>query len=207
MIARFKKFLGDLRSVISLYPDVPSIARRMFTTNSFDGIMASIGVNVGGFSHSGDPMSLALSIIGGGVSMGFISGMLGVYLSERAERLREVREVEQKVASSLKHTIYDKAARLIPVYIALWSGVGIVLFPTIIALPYIAAAVLDIPILVAYMASLAVSLASLAGLGAYLAKVSGESVPMGVARALGMGLAAIVMVLIVKNLLGAAVAG
>jgi len=94
---RLRRFLEDLRSVISLYPDVPSIARRMFTTNSFDGIMASIGVNVGGYTQTGDPLTLALSIMGGGISMGVMSGMLGVYLSERAERLREVREVAPKV--------------------------------------------------------------------------------------------------------------
>ncbi len=197
-----RSFIREFKKTIGLYEDAPSIARRMFVTNSFDGILAAIGVNVGGFSGDVNPFVLASSIIGGGVSMGIISGVIGVYLSERAERIKEVLELEKKVSAQLRDSVYWRAASLVPIYVALWSGIGIVLFPTMIAAPYLLAykGILDVS--VAYIASLIVALGSLAWLGAYLGKVSGENTLRSTIRAVILGLMGIGLVYIVKTLLG-----
>ncbi|MCE4621261.1 MAG: hypothetical protein F7B95_02320 [Desulfurococcales archaeon] len=172
-------------------------------TNSFDGILAAIGVNVGGYSESVDPMVLALSIIGGGAAMGVFSGIVGVYLSERAERLRELKKMEHNLQASLKGSIYWNAARMTPLYIALWSGLGIILFPTLIALPYLATAMCGcIATALAFKASLAIALIVLGLLGAYLAKISGESIWNSVIRAISVGIGGIILVLVLKKLLG-----
>ncbi|MEB3779362.1 MAG: hypothetical protein GSR85_03935 [Desulfurococcales archaeon] len=202
MVKAIKRFLGDFKRTIKLYEDVPSIARRMFVTNSFDGILAAIGVNVGGFSGDANPFVLASSIIGGGVSMGVISGVIGVYLSERAERVKEVIELEKKVSARLRDSIYWRAALLVPIYVALWSGVGIVLFPTLIAAPYLLAYKGLVGMNAAYISSLAIALGSLAWLGSYLGKVSGESVVKSTMRAVLLGLMGIGLVYLVKSLLG-----
>lgn len=193
-----RSWINDLRAVTSIYSDVKSIARRMFITNSVDSIIASLGVSVGGYSPGVEPRTMAMSIIGGGVAMGFISAMLGVYLSERAERLREYREMERKMAASLRGSIYWKAARLIPIYVALWSGFGAVVFPLLIALPFIFSRIGILSGLTAYYGSLGVGLLSMGILGVYLGKVSGENILHSVARTLAMGVLAILLVSLLK---------
>ena len=192
------QWIRDLKLIVKLYPDVKSIARRMFVTNSLDGIIAALGVNVGGYSPGGDPILLASSIMGGSVAMGLISAMLGVYLSEKAERLREYRELEKSLASSLKSSIHWKAVNIVPLYIAFWSGLGILLFPLVISLPYFMAAAGTLSMGNAYIASLLAALSSMGYLGYYLARVSGENPVRGVARVLGMGLLAILIVKLLR---------
>ncbi len=205
--SRLRGFLRDFREVVSYYEDVRSIARRMFVTNSFDGILAAIGVNVGGFSPDADPIRIGLGIVGGGVAMGVFSGIIGVYLSERAERLREIVELERKMAKPLRGSVYWKAARLVPVYTALWSGLGIVLFPTLVAAPYFLASFGLVGAMQAFYLSLAVSLALMGFLGYYLAVVSGEDKLRSVARAVGIGVGGALLVYILRNILGVPIAG
>ncbi len=195
---KLKGLIQDLRTVTRIYSDVKSIARRMFITNSIDSIVAALGVSVGGYGPEANMKLLAMGIIGGGVAMGAISAMLGVYLSERAERLKEYKDLERKLAHTLKGSIHWKAARLIPLYVALWSGFGALIFPSLIALPLILASmglVLPYP---AYLASLGVGLASMGVLGWYLSRVSGENPLHSILRALGMGLLAILIVSVLK---------
>ncbi len=196
-----REWVRDLRAIVKVYPDVKSIARRMFVTNSLDGIVAALGVNIGGYSSEGDPLLLASSIVGGSVAMGVISGMLGVYLSEKAERMREYRELERKLASDLKESVYWKAVQVVPIYIALWSGLGILLFPLLIAAPYFLASRGLLPMTAAYWASIVGALASMAWLGFYLARISGENPVRGSARVVGMGLLVIVIVKLLRLIL------
>ncbi len=130
--------------------------------------------------------------------MGLISAMLGVYLSERAERMKEYKDLERKLAASLKSSVYWRAARLIPVYVALWSGIGATLFPILVALPYALAYTGLLTVSTAYISSLLVGLGSLAFLGYYLAKISGENYLHSIVRLLGMGFLAIIIVSVFK---------
>ncbi len=188
------RLLGDLKAIVNTYPDVRSIARRMFVTNSLDSIITALGVSVGGYDPHASPRILALSVMGGGIAMGLISAMIGVYLSERAERMREYRELERKLAANLRNSVYWRAARLIPVYVALWSGLGATLFPILIAIPYFIVDIGLVPVYLGYSSSLTVGLGSLAFLGYYLSRVSGENLLHSIARLLSMGILAIIVV-------------
>ncbi|BAA79600.1 conserved hypothetical protein [Aeropyrum pernix K1] len=195
---RLREMYLEYKRIVNVYPDTPSIARRMFVTNGFDGLLAAIGVNIGGFSGGADPVVMVLSIMGGSLSMGVLSGVVGVYLSERAERLKELSRLEKKVSRSLRRSIYWKAANIIPLYIALWSGVGVIAFPLISVLPYIAAAYGMLAIEEAFAASLAIALALAGGLGLYLGVVSGESKLYSTLRGLMLAVGAIILVHIFK---------
>lgn len=191
-------WINDLRTITRIYQDVKSIARRMFITNSIDSIIAALGVGVGGYTPEVNAKLLAMSIIGGGVAMGFISATLGVYLSERAERLREFKDLEKKLAASLKESVHWKAARLVPIYVALWSGFGAIIFPLLIALPFAMAGLGIISNPTAYHGSLSVGLLSMGFLGLYLSRVSGENPLHSLARTLAMGVLAIVLVSVLR---------
>ena len=196
-----RSLLSEYRRLVKVYPDTPNIARRMFVTNAMDGLLAAIGVNVGGFNVNVDPRVLALSIMGGALSMGLLSAVVGVYLSERAERLNEVRKLEKKVGRSLRSSLYWKAALLVPVYIALWSGVGVLVFPALTATPYLAASAGILGMGEAFALSLALALALMAGLGFYLGVVSGENRLVYALRGLGLGAGGALVVYIFKSLL------
>lgn len=202
MLAKLKKVLKDFKDVLQANPDVKSIARRMFVTNALDGIVAALGVNIGGFSPTQDPLIHASGIIGGTLAMGVVSGVIGVYISEKAERLREYRELEKRVAHSLRGSIYWKAVQVIPLYVAFWSGVGIILFPLLSALPFLLAGSLGIGIVKAYYMSIVISLGEMIFLGAYLARVSGENLVKAVARIIGMGVVALFIASVLRILLG-----
>ena len=200
-------FMKDLRLVLKSNPDIKSIARRMFVTNALDGVVAALGVNVGSFSPSQDPVIHASGMIGGTLAMGVVSGMIGVYLSERAERLREYRELERKVASSLRGSIYWKAVKIVPIYVALWSGLGIILFPLLAALPFLLADMLGITPTGAFRISIMVSILEMIALGIYLGRVSGESLIRSAIRVIGMGLVALAIAFGLRAVLGINVVG
>jgi predicted membrane protein (TIGR00267 family) len=196
----FRGLAEQYRKLLRVYPDTPSIARRMFVTNSLDGLLAAIGVNVGGFREGIDPTILAFSMIGGALSMGLLSGVVGVYLSERAERLNEVRRLERRMGRSLRGSLYWRAAKIIPIYIALWSGAGVLIFPFLSASPYLAAAAGLIPLRMAYVSSLLIALGFMAMLGYYLGMISGENRLVFAIRGLALGVGGIAAVYAFKSL-------
>ncbi|MCE4617086.1 MAG: hypothetical protein F7C32_00665 [Desulfurococcales archaeon] len=183
--------------------EIKSIARRMFVTNTFDSLLAALGVSTGGYKGDADPLGLALSIIGASIAMGFFSAMLGVYLSERAERLRELEHLREQLLSEIpKESIHYRAAKLIPVYVALWSGFGAIILPILVAIPFIIAHVGIIGIYTAYLVSTGIALIAMSFLGVYVASGSGDSILLSVARFTGAGVAAIITIHILKIFLG-----
>jgi len=135
--------------------------------------------------------------------MGLFSGMIGVYLSERAERLRELRELESKMMKELRGTIYWRMARVIPVYVSLWSGLGVTAAPILVASPYIAvAAGLPLPLREAFYLSIAGGLLLAAILGYYLGRVSGENVALSTARFVGLATGGVVLVYALRAIVG-----
>jgi len=193
----------DLRLLPRYYKDVRAIARRMFVTNAFDSLLASLGVSVGGFSSKANPELLALSIIGGGLAMGLFSSMVGVYISERAERLRELRELERSMAKKLEDTIYARLARIIPLYVALWSGLGATTFPLAVASPYLVSGLGILPMREAFYLSISAGLGLTTLLGYYLGGVSGENRFISILRLLASASGGVAVVYIIKRILGA----
>jgi predicted membrane protein (TIGR00267 family) len=196
------EFLNVIRT-IDRNGEVSSIARRMFITNAFDSLLTSLGVAAGGYSNQTDPKILALGIIGAAIAMGFFSATLGVYLSEKAERERELRKIQTHIARELdEDSIYYKAARYIPIYVALWSGFGSTLFPILVSLPFVAASFFNISVTTAFLASLGIGLIIIGSLGIYLSKISGEKLLSGFARFTGIGVTAVIAILLIKRFFG-----
>ncbi|RLG70443.1 MAG: hypothetical protein DRO11_06270, partial [Methanobacteriota archaeon] len=96
---RFKRLFKSLKT-----HDVKVIGRRYFVTNSFDGILTSLGIVIGsivvGVDQGGDIIR-----IGAGAAVGLgLSGVWGVYEVERAERRRELLEIEEAMLADLSDT-------------------------------------------------------------------------------------------------------
>ena len=194
------------REALTASPDARLIARRMFVTNSIDSIISSLGVNVGAYHPGIDPRIMMLAVLGGSLSLSLISGFIGVLVSERAERIRELRELERKLGARLERTIYAKSATIVPLYVALWSLTGMLLFPLAIVAPYATTLMGVLELFEAFMASIAITLLSLAAIGAYLGIITGGSIWLSALRTLGLGLVALAIVAVFK-LVFRAVAG
>lgn len=169
---------------------IAEIARRYFAMNAFDGVLTTIGVLVG--NYLADVRDLIIPIRTGvatSIAMG-VSGLWGAYLTETAERDRQMRELEKVSLIDQNDTKIGRASRFAVVIVAIVDGLA----------PFIAALVVLIPLFLnpiiqdanlSYALSIGVALLSLFGLGMFLGKVSKRSLLGYGLRTLIAGLVAI----------------
>ena len=111
------------------------IARRYFVTNGFDGALTMLGLTMG-FRIGGEvPMSVALSACMGTAIALAMSGLSSAYISEAAERERELKDLEGAMLAQLDASAHARAARLAPFFIALVNSLAPLLFSLMIMLP------------------------------------------------------------------------
>jgi len=198
-----RRSIDELRRIKRMLSSmgVDEIARRMFVTNSFDSLIAAIGIVLGNFIFgTSSPHSYLGSALGGSLTMGIFSSFLGVYVTEKAERLRELREIEEQLLAEVKNSIYGEVARLAPLYVALWSMSGSIAFTLAALSPFILSirGLLDLSSAIA--ASVAISNAIIAGLGAYMGKISGEGGLRGMMKFALLSLSATAILLLLSML-------
>jgi predicted membrane protein (TIGR00267 family) len=123
------------------------IARRYFVTNGFDGALTMLGL-VMGFHVSGPvPPDVALgACVGTAVALG-VSGLTSAYVSESAERRRALDELQAAMMADLGDSAHGRAARLVPILIALVNGAAPVLLSLVIISPlWLAALNVELPL-------------------------------------------------------------
>ncbi|MHA2406654.1 MAG: VIT1/CCC1 transporter family protein [Candidatus Hermodarchaeia archaeon] len=87
------------------------IARRYFAMNAFDGTLTILGIILAShFAGHFEARAIVAAGIGACLAMMF-SGLAGTYLAEKAERERELREMEQAMLRNLDQTLYKRATR------------------------------------------------------------------------------------------------
>jgi len=112
------------------------IARRYLVTNGFDGALTMLGLNIG-FFVSGNNVDLSVAIsacVGAAIALA-MSGLTSAYVSESAERRKELRELEGAMVTDLDESAHAKAARLVPLLIALVNALSPLLISLLIILP------------------------------------------------------------------------
>ena len=150
------------------------IARRYFVTNGFDGALTMLGLTMGFYAGGGVATPVAISAcLGAAVALG-VSGLASAYMSEAAEREKELRELEQALVGGLEATAHARAARLIPLIIAAVNGFAPLLLALLIMLPlWLSEAGVPLP-LAPLPAAIGVAFLVLFLLGAFLGTVSGR---------------------------------
>ena len=149
-----------------------SIARRYLITNGFDGALTMLGM-MAGFHTSGiTELSVAINACLGAAVALFISGLSSAYLSEKAEREKELHELEQALVADLKESDYGQASRYLPILVALVNGLSPLLLSLVILLPLFFAehghALPSSP----FVNSIVVALICIFFLGVFLGKIS-----------------------------------
>lgn len=149
-----------------------SIARRYFITNGFDGALTILGMLTGFYTSGMTELPVAISAILGATIALFISGLSSAYLSEKAEREKELRELEQALVTDLNESDYGKASRYLPILVALVNGFSPLLLSLLIILPLFLAEQGYLSNSSPFINSIAVALICVFFLGVYLGKVS-----------------------------------
>lgn len=149
------------------------IARRYFVTNGFDGALTMLGLTMGFYSSGGVATHVVISACLGAAVALAVSGLASAYLSETAEREKELRELERALVGDLEASAHARAARLIPLVIAVVNGSAPLLMALLIMLPlWLSEAGVGLP-LAPLPASIAVAFLVMFLLGAFLGRVSG----------------------------------
>ncbi len=126
--------LGNIRLLLYISRS-QDIARRYLVTNGFDGTLTMLGLVIG-FHISGNPdLAVAISVcLAAAIALG-MSGLSSAYVSESVERQKELTELEHAMVTELGNSAHAKAARLVPILIALVNGSVPVFFSLIIMIP------------------------------------------------------------------------
>lgn len=166
----FQTLLQDLREYDSL-ARIGEIARRYFAMNAFDGVLTIIGVLMGNMTAGVDEPRIVVSTgLATCVAMG-VSGLWGAYLTEAAERERDLVELGRFTLTDLNDTRIGRASRAAVVTVALVDGLSPFLAALMVLLPFFVVGLFP-DITWAYYTSLGVALLTLFGLGLFLGRVS-----------------------------------
>lgn len=122
------------------------IARRYLVVNGFDGALTMLGLIIG-FLVS-QPTSIAVianACLAAAIALG-MSGFSSAYISELAERQRDLGKLEEAMVADLGASTHAQAARWVPVLIALVNGAAPMLISLLIITPlWLADAGLPLP--------------------------------------------------------------
>ena len=187
----FARKLHELKE----YNDIASIseiARRYFAMNAFDGVLTIIGVLMGNYAaHVHDAKVVIVTGFSTCIAMG-VSGLWGAYMTESAERKRDLSDLESHTLTDLSNTKIGRASRVAVVVVAVVDGLAPFLSALVVLLPFFFSGLLD-DIVLSYYASLGMALLVLFALGAFLGKVSKENLIISGVKMIGAGLVSILL--------------
>ncbi len=181
--------------VVSKISEMGGVARRYMVTNSFDSLLMILGVLMGSFiSGLKDPSIIINTILGGAVAV-LISGTVGTYLTERAERASRIKELEVAVFMDLDETLIGKAENLSAIMVAMASGLVPFLIMISLILPFYLSARGILDMTNSYLISLTEALSILFLMGAFLGSLSGENKLLYGLLLVGMGMLIVLIML------------
>jgi len=172
--------------------NIGEIARRYFAMNAFDGVLTIIGMLMGNLAAGVDNPNIVITTgLSTCVAMG-ISGLWGSYLTESAERKRDLEELSQSTLTDLKHSRIGKASRYAAVVVALVDGISPFLAAMLVLTPFFLHTLFP-AIRTIYYTSLGLALLTLFALGMFLGKISKENLILSGIKTVIAGIASIII--------------
>ncbi len=167
---------------------VSEIARRYFVKNGMDGLMTTLGIVLGAWAVGAENANLIVATgLGACLAMG-ISGLFGTYITERAERKRRLKQLEESLLSDLNDSLHKNAEEVVSVFAALVDGLSPSLTATVCLVPFFLTTIGALIIWDAYLISFIITFATLFSLGVYLGTVAKENMLLYGFQMLGSGL-------------------
>ncbi|MFW9830851.1 MAG: hypothetical protein ACFFD8_03670 [Candidatus Thorarchaeota archaeon] len=175
------------------------IARRYFAMNAFDGTLTILGIVLAyHFAAHTDSNAIVSAGIGACLAMMF-SGLAGTFLAEKAERERELSEMERAMLRNLDDTVVKKANRFAIIISSLVDGFAPFLCGLILLIPFIGIVVgIPIPWITAVSVSGVTGFIMLFLLGIFLGRVSEQNPWFYGLQTLGAGVGTAIAIIILE---------
>lgn len=155
--------------------DIGEIARRYFAMNAFDGVLTIIGVLMGNLTAGVKDVRIVVTTgLATCVAMG-VSGLWGAYLTESAERKRNLAELSRQTLTDLNDTRIGRASRTAAITVSLVDGFSPFLAALVVLIPFFASGIFP-AVEWAYYSALGFGLLTLFGLGLFLGYTSQEHI-------------------------------
>lgn len=169
------------------------IGRRYFVVNSFDGVLTVLGIVMGSLiSGVQNPLILLNAGIGASLALG-ISGFSSAYFSEKAERKKDLEELEGKMLKEMKGSLRERKLKKIPLKISIVNGLSPFLTGLICILPFAFSSFGTVSVDLAYLSSIGIALGALLFLGYFLGRVSRKNKILSALKMLGVGIITVVI--------------
>jgi predicted membrane protein (TIGR00267 family) len=169
-MSRFREALTRIREYDDLV-HISEIGRRYFAMNAFDGVLTIIGVLMGNLMAGVDEPRIVVSTgMATCIAMG-VSGLWGAYLTEAAERRRDLVELGRHTLTDLSDTRIGRASRAAVAVVALIDGLSPFMAALVVLIPFFTAGLFP-AVTWAYYSSLGMAMLTLFGLGLFLGRVS-----------------------------------
>lgn len=180
---------------VSEYNDIAEIgemARRYFAMNAFDGVLTIIGVLMGSLTAGiTDARVVVTTGLSTSIAMG-ISGLWGSYLTESAERKRDMDELGRSTLTSLKKSRIGRASRFAAVIVSLVDGISPFLASLLVLIPFFISGLFP-NIRTVYYTALGGALLVLFALGIFLGSISKDNLLISGIKTLIAGIASIII--------------
>jgi predicted membrane protein (TIGR00267 family) len=168
LFARIKLYIKVTR--------VTSIARRYFIKNGMDGSMTVLGIILGSWAvEVENPYVILMAGLGACLAMG-VSGLFGAYITEKAERRRQLKKLEESILCDLDGSIQQNASEFVPALAAIVDGLSPALTAMISLIPFILSIIGLLPISESYIISIILTFITLFALGLYLGRIAKENI-------------------------------
>lgn len=171
------------------------IARRYFVINSFDGVLTVIGILTGIYAsgQAGNPSIIIATVLGATVAIA-ISGISGVYISEKAEHEEYLKTLENAMLTKLRKTNFGKAAKRVPIIIAMIDSLSSAGAAALTLLPAFLALLGVFPQKYTIHAMFALSAMLLFLLGAFLGSLNKQNIILAGLKTIAAGFATAIII-------------
>jgi predicted membrane protein (TIGR00267 family) len=154
--------------------NISEIARRSFGNNAFDGILTILGVVMGSYvSHVNEPQVILTTGLSTSIAI-MISGAWGAYLTESAERKKDLDELGRSMLTDLNGSRIGRAGRFAAIAVAVVDGLSPFLGAIFPLIPFYFYRLFP-DIQVVYYTAFGVALVELFALGLWLGNVAKEN--------------------------------
>jgi predicted membrane protein (TIGR00267 family) len=193
----FKKFIKKFKEFDRI-ANISEIGRRVFAKNGFDGILTIMGVILGSYFGKVTEARIVITTgLGACIAMG-VSGIWGTYFTERAERRKNLHELEKITLKKMANTKIERAEHFATVIISIIDGFSPFLASLIVLIPFFF--VNGSGMNFAYLSSLILAFVILALLGAFLGMISKEKIYKGSLRMVVAGIICMILSLFLQTL-------
>ena len=170
-----KRLLLNLRTNLQISKG-DEIARRYFVMNGFDGALTTLGIILGVYFVDQLNAKIIISAgIGAGFAMG-VSGAWGAFMAERAERIRNKKELEKALFTELDNSVITRASTTAIIVVSIVDALSPVLTTLLSLSPFFLSLFGIIDIVFATWLAIIINLSTLFFLGLFLGKVSKSNI-------------------------------